>query len=100
MVAYMRLSPVMPFAMMNVFLASLPIKMYNYIMGSMLGMLPRTLLLFWAGMNAVEIWNFVQSPTIDGIWQMLPLLLVFVAIAGLIYIFKSVLKEVADSSGD
>ncbi len=95
MTAYMRLSPVMPFAMMNVFLASLPIRWFHYITGSMAGMLPRTLLFFWAGMNAREIWFLVREPTLDGAWRIFPALMVFVALFGLVYIFKRVLKEAA-----
>jgi uncharacterized membrane protein YdjX (TVP38/TMEM64 family) len=98
MVAYMRLSPVMPFAMMNVFFASLPIRWSNYIWGSMAGMLPRTMLFFWAGMNAAEVWDFVQNPSLDGSWQIIPFVLIFLALGGLIYIFKSVLREVTHTS--
>jgi len=97
MVAYMRLSPVMPFAMMNVFLASMPVRWSNYIWGSMAGMLPRTLLFFWAGMNASEVWGFVQNPSLEGSWQIIPFVLIFLALGGLIYIFKSVLREVTQT---
>lgn len=93
MVIYLRLSPVLPFAMMNVFLASLPVKIWWYILGSMVGMLPRTLLFFWFGMNARDLWEFAKQPTLEGVWQLTPFVLVLLSLAGLVYIGKKVFRE-------
>lgn len=93
LVIYSRLSPVMPFAMMNVFLATLPLHWSKYIAGSLIGMLPRTLIFFWTGMNADEIWAFIRSPGLEGIWQLIPFILIFISLAGFVHIFKSTLSE-------
>lgn len=93
LVIYSRLSPVMPFAMMNVFLATLPLRWSRYIGGSMIGMLPRTLIFFWAGMNAEEIWAFVRSPDLEGLWQLIPFVLILISLVGLVHIFKSTLRD-------
>lgn len=101
LVIYSRLSPVMPFAMMNVFLATLPLQWSKYIAGSLIGLLPRTLIFFWTGMNADEIWAFIRSPGLEGIWQLIPFILIFVSLAGFVHIFKSTLRDAAfhDNSG-
>lgn len=93
LVAYLRLSPVMPFAMMNVFLATLPLNLWKYVLGSMVGMLPRTLVFFWSGMNALEIWNFVSNPSLEGSWQLLPFALVLVALVGLVLVVKNIFRS-------
>lgn len=90
MIVYLRISPVLPFAMMNVFLASLPIKIGWYVLGSMVGMLPRTLLFFWLGMNARDLWEFVKQPTLEGVWQLFPIVFVLLSLGGLLFIAKKV----------
>lgn len=92
LVAYLRLSPALPFAMINVLLASLQPKLYNYIVGSMLGMLPRTLLFFWVGMNAKNVWEFARNPTLEGSWRIIPVVLVVVSLVGVVSIVRRALK--------
>ena len=87
LVIYGRLSPVLPFALMNTAFASVDISWRNYIWGSLFGMLPRTLVFFYAGMKAGEIWQFIEKPTIDGFYSILPVVLLVVSSLGLIRLF-------------
>ncbi|TVQ47033.1 MAG: hypothetical protein EA362_07290 [Saprospirales bacterium] len=92
MVASLRLSPVLPFAMINIFLAKFSLNLWKYTYASMLGMLPRTMLFFWGGKNAREVWNFVNNPEFDGFLNLLPFILVIVALLGLIIVLKKVVS--------
>ena len=92
MIASLRLSPVLPFAMINIFLAKFSLDLWKYTYASMLGMLPRTLLFFWGGKNAREVWSFVQNPEFEGFLSLLPFFLVIVALLGLIVVLKRVVS--------
>ena len=85
-VAFARLSPVLPFAMTNIALSSLKIKWKEYILGSLIGMLPRTVVFFWAGKNAKDIWSFAVHPSLSGFYKLAPLLLVLISTIGLLRI--------------
>jgi len=55
-----RLSPVMPFTMMNVLLPIAGVSMRNYLLGGFLGTLPRILLLVWLGSQAQEVHALIR----------------------------------------
>lgn len=56
LLVFCRLSPVLTFALTNVALGRMPFRMTTYTLATLLGMLPRTLLVFYAGTRASE-WN-------------------------------------------
>ena len=93
LVVFARLSPVLPFAMMNVALSQVKIKRSNYLFGTFLGMLPRTVLFFWAGKNAEQIIQFFEHPAGDGFSRLLPMLLIVISFLGLFYIARKSWKE-------
>jgi len=92
LIASLRLSPVLPFAMINLFLAKLSLNLWIYTLASMLGMLPRTFLFFWGAKNAVEVWTFVREPAFEGFLNLLPIVLVFGAFLGLLIVLKRVVR--------
>lgn len=59
--ALARMSPVLPFTMMNVLLSLAGVSLRNYLLGGGLGMLPRTFFLMWVGNQAQEIRFLVQN---------------------------------------
>ncbi|MBL4654944.1 MAG: VTT domain-containing protein [Bacteroidia bacterium] len=83
-----RLSPIMPFAMLNLALSIYNIKWSKYIIGSIVGMLPRSLLFFWLGMNAQNIWDFIAEPTMEKGYKLLPIILIVISSLGIIYLVK------------
>jgi uncharacterized membrane protein YdjX (TVP38/TMEM64 family) len=87
-IIFARLSPILPFAMTNAAMATLKIKWRDYLLGSIIGMLPRTFIFFWAGKNAGNIWNFVAHPSLGGLQKMVPVLLILVSTLGLFVIMK------------
>ena len=92
-VALMRLSPIIPFAITNYILSTLPLKKVSYLSASFLGMLPRTAVVFWAGTVASDIWEYLKHPSLSGALQFIPLALVAISTAGLIIITKKALAK-------
>lgn len=56
-----RLSPALPFAMSNMLLGQISISWKTYIGATMLGMLPRSLLSFWIGMQISDLLTYLES---------------------------------------
>jgi len=83
-----RLSPVFPFAITNAIMAFVGVPVKKFFMAGTLGMLPRTLLAVWTGMQAKSIeylWNNPQSAH----WQdFVSLALLVFSGAGMIYLGK------------
>jgi uncharacterized membrane protein YdjX (TVP38/TMEM64 family) len=92
-VAFARLSPVLPFAMTNIALSTLRIKWPQYLSGSFVGMLPRTVVFFWAGKNADDIWSFAADPSLEGLYKLIPLLLILASSIGLIWVVRKNMKK-------
>ena len=60
LISLIRLSPIIPFAMTNVMLASLKIPFHSFFAGTLLGMLPRTALMVFAGAGLTKL-DFSQK---------------------------------------
>jgi uncharacterized membrane protein YdjX (TVP38/TMEM64 family) len=91
LVFFGRLSPVLPFAMMNIAFASIELNLKRYIIASISGALPRTFLFFYVGRSVSEIWDFALNPTLEGSIALIPVVLIAVSTLGLIWVFKSVM---------
>ncbi|MFY0651203.1 MAG: VTT domain-containing protein [Cyclobacteriaceae bacterium] len=50
-----RLSPALPFAIMNVVLSVSKIRLFHFFWGGLVGMLPRTLFFIWVGKQAASL---------------------------------------------
>ena len=59
---FSRISPVLPFAVMNAVLSMLGATLSKYIPATLAGMLPRTLLFSWLGMEAKNISEIMSGP--------------------------------------
>jgi uncharacterized membrane protein YdjX (TVP38/TMEM64 family) len=92
LVFFGRLSPVLPFAMMNIAFASIEMNMKRYLIASITGAFPRTFLFFYVGSSAIEIWEFALRPTLEGSFALLPVALVIISTIGLIIVFRKVMK--------
>ncbi|AMO58088.1 hypothetical protein EZMO1_4163 [Endozoicomonas montiporae CL-33] len=56
-----RLSPVLPFSVMNLLLPAINVKFSTFLVAGFFGMLPRTLFSIWLGIQAKGIMNLLQS---------------------------------------
>jgi uncharacterized membrane protein YdjX (TVP38/TMEM64 family) len=86
-----RISPVLPFALMNVIWSVCQIKVKPFLVGGLLGMLPRTLIVIWLGTEAKSIF---ENPEKNWIFN---LSLLLVAAGSLILLSKIVFKNTAIS---
>lgn len=88
-----RLSPIFPFAMMNIVFAALQPNIIKYLFAGFIGALPRTFLFFYLGKNVKEIWQFALNPTLEESYSLIPIILVIVSSVGIIWIFRNTLKQ-------
>lgn len=88
MIIFARLSPMLPFAMTNMAVSVLPIRIIPFMTATMIGMLPRTLIFFMLGRDAPEIWSYVQNPTMEGLYRLIPLLLIIISTVGLLWVAR------------
>ena len=93
MVIFGRLSPLLPFAMMNIAFSSIKVTWGNYLAGSLLGMLPRTLVFFYTGIKVTEIWSFLKHPSLDGFLSVVPVVLIIISTAGLVWLIRKSMKK-------
>jgi uncharacterized membrane protein YdjX (TVP38/TMEM64 family) len=90
---FCRLSPALPFAMMNVFLSFMKVTMKNFIAGSIVGMLPRTLLSVWIGTQASDIMKMLKGTQEPDGSKILVIALLLLSVVGLYVIFMRAVKK-------
>jgi uncharacterized membrane protein YdjX (TVP38/TMEM64 family) len=96
---FCRISPILPFAMMNALLSILRASISKYIVAGSAGMLPRTLLFVWLGMQARNIKELIEHPSDNMASKILFMALLIFSIGGLFYIFKKIAGEVPKDPG-
>ncbi|MBC5993076.1 TVP38/TMEM64 family protein [Pontibacter cellulosilyticus] len=88
-----RISPVLPFALMNFVLSLLQVNKRKFFLASIVGMLPRTLFFFWIGTQANDIIKLLQNPDSGAGGQILMISLIVISIGGLYFVFDRALKK-------
>ncbi len=78
-----RLSPALPFAVMNAVFSLVRIPVKSFLWGSFWGMLPRTLLSVWAGTQAYQLRTLLQNPDESLSWRVGLIVLTLVSVGGL-----------------
>lgn len=61
LVFFCRLSPILPFGIMNFVLSMLQIRLNTFLIAGLLGMLPRTLFFIWVGIESETLLNSPQT---------------------------------------
>ena len=89
----MRISPILPFAITNVFLAMLKTDFRIFLVMSIIGMLPRTTLAVWLGTQSKTLKDAYQSGNM-GISQFIVIGLVLFSIVGLSVVGKQIQKTI------
>ncbi|HSZ24709.1 MAG TPA: VTT domain-containing protein [Cytophagaceae bacterium] len=90
---FCRISPALPFAMMNVFLAFMKVRMKNFVLGSIVGMLPRTLVSVWIGTQAHDIIKILTGKEEMTKSNLLALILLLFSAVGLYWLFAKAVKK-------
>ncbi|PRY16401.1 putative membrane protein YdjX (TVP38/TMEM64 family) [Pontibacter ummariensis] len=88
-----RISPVLPFALMNFVLSLLQVDRKKFFLASIIGMLPRTAFFFWVGTQARDVVSALQDPNAGTGGQILVIALIIISIGGLYFLFDRALKR-------
>ncbi|GAA3954896.1 TVP38/TMEM64 family protein [Hymenobacter algoricola] len=88
-----RISPVLPFALMTFVLAVMRIDRRRFLLGSVAGMLPRSLFFYWLGTKAQDVYALLNNPDSGTAGKVLLIGLVVVSLFGLYYIFNRALQR-------
>lgn len=88
-----RISPLLPFSVMNVIFTVLQINILRFLVGSFVGMLPRTLLAIYVGAQATHLADALQNPHSSETWiRFAPILLLGISTIILSLYAQKVLK--------
>jgi uncharacterized membrane protein YdjX (TVP38/TMEM64 family) len=94
LILYARLSPVLPFAVTNVFFSFSGVKLKNFLTAGFVGMLPRTLLSIWIGSQAQAIQQALSNPNSNNsFYQILLFGLIGISFLGMGFIVKRAFGE-------
>jgi uncharacterized membrane protein YdjX (TVP38/TMEM64 family) len=95
LVFWARLSPLLPFAVMNLFLVSQKINFREYFWGSALGSPPRLLVTIWLATQAPYLKNVLENQLAQELsqGQILSLALSILAIAGLFWTIYKIFTQ-------
>ncbi len=87
-----RISPILPFAIMNVVLSMMRVPFFQFIWAGFLGMLPRTLLFIWVGSTASALRETISGGQ-SNINQISFLILLALSIVGFYFFFKRIITQ-------
>jgi len=88
LIFFAKLSPVLPFAITNLFFAMAGARFKQVLAGGTLGMIPRTVLAVWAGREARDIRYLLEHPNEGLATKIILILLIAVSTIGIGYFFK------------
>lgn len=89
-----RISPILPFGLMNLLLPAFGVKVKEFITAGTLGMLPRTTLFVWLGSAAQNLVEALSTGNGDiGFKFYMTAILVIISSFGLVYLFKRKLRQ-------
>lgn len=88
-----RLSPVLPFALMNFVLAALNVPFRTFVWAGLIGMLPRTVLFIWVGSQAKELSAALQQPDENNLIRWVVVALVIGTVLGMTYLAGRAMKK-------
>lgn len=87
-----RLSPVLPFAFINLLIPSLTVRHGVFLSAGFIGMLPRTLFSIWMGIKARDLYGLLQQPDL-GLTSLIPLLLAIASTAGFVHLIQKAISR-------
>ncbi|NIJ55937.1 TVP38/TMEM64 family protein [Dyadobacter arcticus] len=95
LIFFAKLSPVLPFAITNLFFAMAGARFRQVLAGGTLGMIPRTVLAVWAGKEAQDIRYLLEHPNEGLATKIILIVLIIVSTVGIGYFFRE--KKVIES---
>ncbi|MFK0572657.1 TVP38/TMEM64 family protein [Endozoicomonas sp.] len=86
LVMLVRLSPVLPFSLMNLVLPAIGIRLPVFLVAGFIGMLPRTLFSLWAGMQTRDLITLLENPAQGNLSVIFMIAVSIISIGGLLYL--------------
>lgn len=83
---FTKISPILPFALTNFVFALSGAKLRNILLGGFLGMIPRTILAVWTGLQAKEIKRLLENPNEGNLQKTLIIVLIIFSVTGILYL--------------
>jgi uncharacterized membrane protein YdjX (TVP38/TMEM64 family) len=98
LIILVRLSPVLPFSVMNLVLSAIRFPIKIFLIGSFIGMLPRTLFAIYVGTRAQNLKSLIENETTTDFpySEIIIILLTLITIFGIGRMMKNSLKEIRD----
>jgi uncharacterized membrane protein YdjX (TVP38/TMEM64 family) len=88
-----RISPILPFAIMNIVLPMVGVTLKKFLFAGFLGMLPRTLLMIWIGSKIADIRYLLEESKEDTFSNITLGVLIIISISGLFMYIKKIISE-------
>ena len=88
-----RISPVLPFAIMNVLLPIAGVRLREFLLAGTIGMLPRTLFFIWLGGQAQELRTLMEEGQSDFTSQLMFVVLLILSSVGIFYFGRKILSR-------
>ena len=82
-----RISPILPFSLINLLLPASGIRFRVFIIAGFIGMLPRTLFSIWVGLQGQNLYQLLQNPDSNTVTTALMIVTTVLSIGGLMFIF-------------
>ena len=92
-IAFSRLSPALPFAIMNIVFASLKVRMKNFLVAGVIGMLPRTILFLWVGTQLASLADYYEQTGELKMVSVVIITCIVVSSFGLLFLLRGLLKK-------
>jgi uncharacterized membrane protein YdjX (TVP38/TMEM64 family) len=92
-IIFARISPALPFAMMNMLLSYLGANFKKFLWAGFAGMLPRTLLFIWIGSEGDNIRDILQHSSEQNLVKLSFVLLLLISVLGLFYLIMRAVKN-------
>lgn len=105
LVVLTRISPVLPFSLMNLVLPVIGIRLPAFLIAGFIGMLPRTLFALWAGMQARDLISLLNNPTQGNLSVIVMVIASILSIGGLLYLAQKasstiIMRQSASKRGE
>ncbi|WP_157673383.1 TVP38/TMEM64 family protein [Endozoicomonas ascidiicola] len=99
MMVLVRISPVLPFSLMNLILPAIKVPLKVFLIAGLAGMLPRTLASLWIGIQARDLVYLLQHPTQNNLPMILMVAGTTISVVGIVYIGQRIIAEILLKKG-
>ena len=89
-----RISPILPFSLINLLLPATGLKFRVFVVAGFIGMLPRTLFAIWTGTQAQTLLQLLQNPDQGTLATIILILASVISLGGLLMLFTRASSQI------